>query len=148
MNSSIRIAKAVHSHIVALVIVQLLFCAVSLGAQNPPAKKRQTIGLALQGGGALGLAHVGVITWLEEHHIPVDYVAGTNMDGLVGNAYATGIGAASLRQLVNGIPWNEVMSGKTPYQDLSFRRKEDAHDYPNALEFGLRKGVQFPAGFN
>ena len=42
------------------------------------------IGLVLQGGGALGLAHVGVITWLEEHHIPVYYIAGTSMGGLVG----------------------------------------------------------------
>ena len=84
MNSFLRIAKALSSEIVALVMVQFLFGVVSLSAQSPPAKRRQTIGLALQGGGALGLAHVGVITWLEEHHIPVDYVAGTSMGGLVG----------------------------------------------------------------
>ena len=148
MNSSLRIAKALCSYIVALVIVQLLFCAMSLEAQNPPAKKRRTIGLALQGGGALGLAHVGVITWLEEHHIPVDYVSGTSMGGLVGGAFATGRDGAELRQLVNGIQWDEVMAGQTPFDDLSFRRKQDARDYPNSLEFGLRKGLQFPEGFN
>jgi NTE family protein len=106
------------------------------------------VGLVLQGGGALGLAHVGVITWLEEHHIPIDYVAGTSMGGLVGGVYATGHNATELRQIVNGINWDQVMAGQTPFDDLSFRRKEDAHDYPNSLEFGLRKGVQFPAGFN
>ena len=40
------------------------------------------------------------------------------------------------------------MAGQTPFNDLSFRRKEDAREYPNSLEFGLRKGVQFPEGFN
>jgi NTE family protein len=148
MNSSLGIAKALRSYIVTLVIVQLLFCATSLWAQNPQPKKRRTIGLALQGGGALGLAHVGVITWLEEHHIPVDYVSGTSMGGLVGGAFATGRNGAELRQLVNGIQWDEVMAGQTPFDDLSFRRKQDARDYPNSLEFGLRKGLQFPEGFN
>ena len=85
---------------------------------------------------------------MEEHHIPVDYVAGTSMGGLVGGVYATGHNAAELRQVVNSINWDQVMAGQTPFDDLSFRRKEDARDYPNSLEFGLRKGLQFPAGFN
>jgi NTE family protein len=119
------------------------------GPQTQSSKSnRSTIGLVLQGGGALGLAHVGVITWMEEHHIPIDYIAGTSMGGLVGGVYATGHNAAEMRQIVNGIPWDEVMAGQTPFNDLAFRRKEDARDYPNSLEFGLRKGVQFPEGFN
>jgi NTE family protein len=116
--------------------------------QQPSTTKRTTVGLVLQGGGALGLAHVGVITWLEEHHIPVDYIAGTSMGGLVGGVYATGHNAAEMRQIVNGINWDEVLSPGTPFEDLSFRRKEDARAYPNSLEFGLRKGLQFPAGLN
>jgi NTE family protein len=51
---------------------------------------RPTIGLVFEGGGALGLAHIGVIRWLEDHHIPVDYVSGTSMGGLVGGLYAAG----------------------------------------------------------
>ncbi len=82
--------------------------------------------MVLQGGGALGLAHVGVITWMEEHHIPIDYIAGTSMGGLVGGVYATGHNAAEMRQIVNGINWDEVMAGQTPFDDLAFRRKEDA----------------------
>ena len=117
--------------------------------QEQPAKsKRPTVGLVLQGGGALGLAHIGVITWLEEHRIPVNYIAGTSMGGLVGGVYATGRTAAEVRAVVNGINWDQVMSGQTPFNDLSFRRKQDATDYPNSLEFGVRKGVQFPEGFN
>jgi len=127
----------------------LISSLVSAAAQEqPPKSKRSTVGLVLQGGGALGLAHVGVITWLEEHHIPVDYIAGTSMGGLVGGVYATGHNAAEMRQIVNGIPWDEVLSPMTPFDDLSFRRKEDARDYPNSLEFGIRKGIQFPGGLN
>ncbi len=44
----------------------------------------------LEGGGALGLAHIGVLQWMEENRIPVSYVAGTSMGGLVGGIYATG----------------------------------------------------------
>src|ERR1700757_176881 len=107
----------------SIVLVSSLMPVV---AQQPPKTNRPTVGLVLQGGGALGLAHVGVITWMEEHHIPVDYVAGTSMGGLVGGVYATGHNAAELRQVVNSINWDQVMAGQTPFDDLSFRRKEDA----------------------
>ncbi len=132
-------------------VALILVCITSTFGltQNPPTTgQRPKIGLVLQGGGALGLAHVGVITWMEEHHIPIDYVAGTSMGGLVGGVYATGHNAAEMRQIVQGIPWDEVLSPMTPFEDLSFRRKEDARDYPNSLEFGIRKGIQFPAGLN
>jgi NTE family protein len=85
---------------------------------------------------------------MEEHRIPVSYVAGTSMGGLVGGMYATGLSPAEVRQLINGIDWDQVLSGVTPFRDLSFRRKEDAHDFPGQLEFGLRGGLQFPSGFN
>ncbi|MBB5340122.1 patatin-like phospholipase family protein [Tunturiibacter gelidoferens] len=109
---------------------------------------RPKLGLVLEGGGALGLAHIGVITWMEEHRIPVSYVAGTSMGGLVGGIYATGRSPAEVRELINGIDWDQVLSGATPFSDLAFRRKQDAHEVPGSLEFGLRKGLQFPAGFN
>ena len=134
-----------------LALILVCITATSGLSQSAPAAgagQRPKIGLVLQGGGALGLAHVGVITWLEEHHIPVDYVAGTSMGGLVGGVYATGHNAAEMRHIVSGIPWDEVLSARTPFQDLSFRRKEDAHDYPNSLEFGIREGIQFPGGLN
>jgi len=111
-------------------------------------KMRPRIGLVLEGGGALGLAHVGVIEWLEEHHIPVDVIAGTSMGGLVGGIYATGESPAQMKEMIQRIQWKEVLRGVTPYKDLSFRRKEDRRDYPNRFEFGLKHGAQFPSGFN
>jgi NTE family protein len=121
---------------------------LSAAAQNQPVAPRPKLGLVLEGGGALGLAHIGVIQWLEEHRIPVNYVAGTSMGGLVGGIYATGHDAAEVKQLVKTIDWDQVLQGETPYKDLSFRRKQDAVEYPNHMEFGLRKGLQFPEGFN
>src|SRR5450631_469894 len=148
MKPLFSIANLFRSKAGALAGLLLISSLPSIAQDAAPAKKRQTLGLALQGGGALGLAHVGVITWMEEHHIPVDYISGTSMGGLVGGVYATGRNATELRQVVNSINWDQVMAGGTPFQDLAFRRKEDARDYPNSLEFGLRKGVQFPEGFN
>src|SRR5246127_4606743 len=100
--------------------------AVSQNSFLPTGTKRPNIGLVLEGGGALGLAHIGVIQWLEEHRIPVSYVAGTSMGGLVGGWYATGRFAAEVRQVVQTINWDEVLRGQTLFPDLAFRRKEDA----------------------
>jgi NTE family protein len=134
--------------------VSLLLCTAvalisTLTAQQEPAQHpRPKIGLVLEGGGALGLAHVGVIQWLEENHVPVDYVAGTSIGGLIGGLYASGKSPEELKQLVTGVDWDEVLRDEVQYQDLSFRRKEDHRDYPNSLEFGLKNGVRFPSGFN
>ena len=131
-------------------IAALVICLPSaLGAQESRSlETHPKLGLVLEGGGALGLAHVGVIQYLEEHRIPVSYVAGTSMGGLVGGVYATGRNAAELRDVVKGIKWDQVIAGQSAYDDLSFRRKQDAREYPSLLEFGLHKGLQFPSGFN
>lgn len=122
--------------------------ARSQNPDNAGSPKRPRVGLVLEGGGALGLAHVGVIKWLEENRIPVDVIAGTSMGGVVGGIYASGESADQIRTLVRSIPWNRVLGGATPYRDLAFRRKEDRREYQNAFEFGLKQGTQFPSGFN
>jgi len=113
-----------------------------------PTNHRPTIGLVLEGGGALGLAHVGVLRWFEENHIPIDYLAGTSMGGLVGGLYATGMPAHEIDTFLKGINWNRSLRNELPYSARSFRRKEDKRDYPNDLEFGLKHGIVFPSGFN
>ena len=89
-----------------VVVVAILICLLPvLGvAQNAPtAGNKPKLGLVLEGGGALGLAHIGVIQYLEEHHIPVSYIAGTSMGGLVGGVYATGRNAKEVREVVQDI---------------------------------------------
>ena len=82
----------------------------SVGKTRPPAPPdrppqivrdatRPTVGVAFGGGSARGIAHVGVIRWLEEHRIPIDVAAGTSMGGLIGGAFATGMDAGRARRL-------------------------------------------------
>ncbi|MGB8005850.1 MAG: patatin-like phospholipase family protein [Terriglobales bacterium] len=138
------------------VLLSSILCAQEIPVAPAPADSKPTtaggrrprIGLVLEGGGALGLAHVGVLKWLEEHRIPVDVIAGTSMGSVIGGIYASGESPLQIETLIRNIHWNEVLRGVTPYRDLSFRRKEDRRDYPNAFEFGLKHGAQFPSGFN
>lgn len=109
---------------------------------------RPTIGVALEGGGAKGLAHIDVLRWLEDHRIPVDFIAGTSMGGLIAGFYAIGDRPADIRQIVDHIDWDAVLGGGIPYSDLAFRRKQDIDAYPNSLELGLRNGVTLPSGLN
>jgi len=127
-------------------LILSLFARGFCQTENTP--PRHKVGLVLEGGGALGLAHIGVIQWLEEHRIPVAYVTGTSMGGLVGGLYATGHSAPEIKGLIKTINWDQVLQGQTPYKNYSFRRKQDAAEYPNRMEFGLKKGLQFPEGFN
>jgi NTE family protein len=130
----------------ALALLCALFLTIALQAQTSP--PRQKIGLVLEGGGALGLAHIGVLEWLYQHHVPVDLVAGTSMGGLVGGIYATGRTPDQLQELIQNVDWDQALSGELPFRDLSYRRKEDEVEFPTRLEFGLRHGIQLPAGFN
>jgi NTE family protein len=138
----------------ALVFLFGFFLSLPLQAQNTQTtqeseqKSRAKIGLVLEGGGALGLAHIGVLQWLYEHHVPVDLVAGTSMGGLVGGIYATGRTPDQIQQLIQNVDWDQALSGQLPFRDLSYRRKQDAVEFPTQLEFGLRHGVQLPEGFN
>jgi len=110
--------------------------------------KRPKVGLVLAGGAAGGLAHVGVIRWLEEHRIPVDYVAGASMGALVAGLYATGHNAKQMAEFVDAIDWPQALRISAPFQSLSFRRKEDRRQFPSALEVGLKGGFKLPLGLS
>jgi len=103
---------------------------------------RPAIGLALEGGGALGLAHIGVIQWFEDHHIPVDRIAGTSMGALVGAIYATGHSPAEMRALATSSDFTNVFTLQTPYVDSSFRRRQDRRETPSVIVAGLNHGVR------
>src|SRR3954468_17319598 len=96
----------------------LITClCLASAAEAQPA--RPTVGVAFGGGSARGIAHIGVIQWLEEHHVPVDLAAGTSMGGLVGGAFATGMSAAELRQLITGTDWDTMFgSSSFPFKNL------------------------------
>jgi NTE family protein len=119
-----------------------------LSIAEAQSQTRPRIALVLSGGGARGFAHIGVLQWMEEHRIPVDYVAGTSMGGLIGGMYATGMTPQELREFTSRIDWIKLLRPVPPYDSLSFRRKEDRRAFPNSFEIGLRHGVKFPPGLN
>jgi NTE family protein len=127
----------------------ILLVVVCLAGRAPVHAQtgRPVLGVAFGGGSARGLAHIGVIQWFEEHHIPIDVAAGTSMGGLVGGAFATGMSAAELRELIEGTDW-DVMFGSSSFPFKNLRRKEDARSYPSRLEFGLKGGIVPPTSLN
>jgi len=114
---------------------------------SPPAS-RSRIGLALSGGGALGLAEIGVIQWIEENHIPVDRIAGTSMGSIIAAMYASGMSAAEIRKFAEAIDWDETMRAGPTYRQLGYRRKQDRRDYQITSALGLKHGLNGPNGFN
>jgi NTE family protein len=117
-------------------------------SQEPAPIRHPRIGIALSGGGARGLAHIGVLQWMEENRIPVDHVAGTSMGALVGSMYATGMSPAEMRRWVEDIDWDQALLAEPSYDQLAFRRKEDRSNYQVAIPLGLKHGLDGPNGFN
>jgi NTE family protein len=114
--------------------------AAEPAAAASPEPSRPRIGLVLSGGGARGLAHVGVLKVLEELHVPVDAVAGTSMGAIVGGLYASGMDAGTLEQEVRRIRWDGVFASRVERPHLSQRRKEEDFEIATAIELGLRDG--------
>ncbi len=111
-------------------------------ADLPPVvpANRPVIGLVLEGGGALGLAHIGVLQWLEQHRIPIDRVAGTSMGALVGALYAAGDSPGQIAKIAESDAFQNVFTLQVPYADLSFRRRQDRQQLPQGVQLGLKGG--------
>ncbi len=127
--------------------------SVSTSAQAPqtagtPAKLgRPRIGLVLSGGGARGLAHIGVLKVLEEMHVPIDVIAGTSMGAIVGGLYASGMRADELDRELRRVNWAEVFASRIERPRLSQRRKEEDFEISPLIELGLRDGeLRAPQG--
>ena len=71
-------------------------------------KGRLTVGLALSGGAARGIAHVGVMRVLAEHRIPIDFIAGTSAGALVGAALASGMSIAEIEKIGRNLRWRDM----------------------------------------
>jgi NTE family protein len=106
-------------------------------------KDRPVIGVALGGGAALSLSDVGVLRWFEEHHIPVDVIAGTSMGSIIGGLYATGHTPDQMEHVLTEDSVTSVFRITQAYTAQSFRRREDSRDVPNSITIGLKHGVSF-----
>jgi NTE family protein len=135
--------------ICAAALAYLILPHLVSATTTPPsaASPRHRIGLALSGGGARGIAHVGVLQVLEEHRIPIDFVAGSSMGAVVGGLYASGLSPAQLDSVISAIDWMEAFADQIPRRDRSFHRKRDDDLYLVKHKPGLRDGrLRFPPG--
>jgi len=111
------------------------------------APHRPRIGLVLSGGGALGLAHIGVLKVLEELHVPVDCVAGTSMGAIVGGLYAAGYAPEEIERLAYELPWSKLIEDQPDRRHLPYRRKVDDQTYLTPIQLGLSGGrLRMPSG--
>jgi len=135
--------------LVFVLALLLLFGIIPFApAQDASPAIRPRIGLALSGGGALGLAEIGVLQWMEENHIPVDRVAGTSMGSIIGAMYATGMSPAEIRAFAEKIDWDQALLPEPVYSQLSYRRKQDRRDFLVEAPLGLKHGLNGPNGYN
>lgn len=87
--------------------------------------KRQTVGVVLSGGGAKGMAHIGILKVLEENNIPIDYICGTSIGGLVGGLYAMGYSPDEIYEIFHQEQFLDWMYARISTEDkYLFRKKE------------------------
>jgi len=129
----------------ALTILCICASASYRAAAEEPRRARPKVGLVLSGGGAKGLAHIGVLKVLEEAGIKVDYITGTSMGSIVGGLYAIGYDARSLERLVLEQNWTDLLNDEVSRRNLSMRDKDENDKY--ILSFALRGfSIELPKG--
>ena len=109
--------------------------------------QRKKVGLVLSGGGAKGVAHIGVLQVLEKAGIPVDIIVGTSMGSIVGGLYAIGYRADVLDSLVRRQNWEFLLSDKVYRYDLSFSEKEQDEKYLLSIPFDRSRKQGRSLGF-
>ena len=101
--------------IALLAALLLLLPTISISQDQPAGTivfHRPTIGLALSGGGARGLAHVGALKVIEELGIPIDYIAGTSMGSVVGALYAVGLSPEEIERAMLEMDWTDIFDDR------------------------------------
>jgi NTE family protein len=107
---------------------------------------RPRVALVLSGGGARGIAHIGVLRALREMHVPVDMVVGTSMGAVIGGAYAAGRSVEELEGITRSAAWESVLSDRPMRDSLRFRRREEDLLLPSRVELAATKqdGLSLP----
>jgi len=119
------------------------FCLLALGGLAQ--KQRPKIGLVLSGGGAKGIAHIGVLKAMEEAGLSPDYITGTSMGSIVGALYAAGYSADELAKIVEHADWGLLLSNKIPFNEVTFEEKPYYGRY--LFDFYIKENeLQLPKG--
>jgi len=124
-----------------VVIIVILFLSNATFAQE----KRPKIGLVLSGGGAKGIAHIGILKAMEEAGLTPDYITGTSMGSIIGGLYSIGYSADELEELVTTVNWDAVLTNKIPFNKVAFEEKFYYGRY--LLNFYIKdKKLELPKG--
>ncbi|MDE6493219.1 MAG: patatin-like phospholipase family protein [Bacteroidales bacterium] len=106
---------------------------------------RPRIGVVLSGGGAKGIAHVGVLKVLEELDIPIDYIGGTSMGSIIGGLYAYGYTAHELDSILRAADWSKLLNDSPDWTNVFYLNKDN---YVLHLPFGFKENTSLaPIGF-
>lgn len=105
------------------------------------------VGLVLSGGGAKGAAHIGVLKVLEENNIPIDYIVGTSIGGIIGGLYAIGYKASEIDSLMRNQDWLTLLTGQVNHNYLTYANKENKESYQLSLSFSKNKRIRKMSGF-
>ena len=105
------------------------------------------VGLVLSGGGAKGLAHIGVLKVLEEAGVRIDYIGGTSMGAIIGGLYASGYSAHQLDSIFHSTNFNILIQDELPRSAKTFYEKRDSEKYALTLPFDNFK-ISFPSGLS
>ena len=107
-------------------------------------EKRPSIGLALSGGAARGLAHVGVLKALSEHDIPIDFLAGTSAGALVAGTYASGMSITEIESVARSLRWRDV--GRMTMSRMGVQSNERLEQYLRS-RLPVTRFEEFPIPF-
>ena len=94
---------------VLLVLFALLFAIPLLAQDSLSTRQRPRVGLVLAGGGARGASFIGVLKYLEELDIPIDYVVGSSMGSIVGGIYALGYSPDEMAEIISSVQWEKYV---------------------------------------
>ena len=127
-----------------------LFMIISIvSGQETDSLFHPKIGLVLSGGGAKGLAHIGVLKSLEKHHIRPDYISGTSMGAIVGSMYASGYTAQQVDSIFHTMDFDAILYNRYDRKYLNIFEKERGKKYILTFPFSVKNmSVQLPRGLN
>jgi NTE family protein len=126
-----------------LFFINLANCYQIANGQSDNARPK--IGLALSGGGSLGMAHVGVLKVLEEAGLRPDYITGVSMGSIVGAMYSIGYNAETIEYLFRTADWDLILSNNQPEDKVIFTEKKYFNNSIVSLPVSSRK-VRLPSG--
>lgn len=123
----------------------LLLCSLFSQAQPVTPSARPKIGVTLSGGGAKGLAHIGILKAIDSAGLNVDYITGTSMGSIIGSLYAVGYSADSIEKIARGIDWDLLLSNQSSLRSIFMEEKEEYSKYVIELPW-VNHRFRLPSG--